>query len=154
MKNEPIFSWDEEKGIASCILSDGKNIYTGFAQCHPEDEDMKGEKTGCEIAYRRAKINVLKSYRDELKLKLSSLNQLYYSMNRSKHFNPKSYENKMLQRQIRMINLDIDTTKEMLASEEQSLKAYLLTKEEFYKHTRIRREGRKKIMELKAKEEN
>ena len=26
MKNEPIFNWDEEAGIASCILSDGEKI--------------------------------------------------------------------------------------------------------------------------------
>ena len=41
MKNEPIFNWDEESGTSSCILSDGEKIYTGFAQCHPDDEDVK-----------------------------------------------------------------------------------------------------------------
>lgn len=59
---------------------------------------MMSEKTGCEIAFRRAKIEVLKSYRDELKIKLEALRQLYYSMNQSNKFNEKSYENKMLQR--------------------------------------------------------
>ena len=54
MKNEPIFSWNEETGTASCILGSNEKIYTGFAQCHPDDADMKGEKTGCEIAFRRA----------------------------------------------------------------------------------------------------
>lgn len=141
MKNEPIFSWNEETGTASCILGSNEKIYTGFAQCHPDDVDMKGEKTGCEIAFRRAKIHALRGFRDELKIKLSALNQLFYTMNKSKHFNPKSYENKMLQRQIRMTNFDLDTAKEMIATEEQNLREYIQKKDEFYNHTRARRKA-------------
>lgn len=139
MKHEPIFNWDEETGISSCILSDGEKIYTGFAQCHPDDSDMKGQKTGCEIAFRRARINALRGYRDELKIQLKALNQLYYSMNISYRFNEKSYENKMLQRQIRQINFDLATAKEMIAAEQESLRAYIKEKDEFYNKTRMRR---------------
>ena len=74
MKNEPIFNWDAETGTAACILSDGKKIFTGLAQCHPDDIDMASEKTGCEIAFKRAKINALREYRDELKASLKALN--------------------------------------------------------------------------------
>lgn len=144
MKHEPIFNWDEDAGIASCILSDGEKVFTGFAQCHPDDKDMSSEKTGCEIAFRRARINALRGYRDELKIKLKALNQLFYSMNRSYKFNEKSYENKMLQRQIRMIDFDLTTTKEMIATEEQSLRQYLSDKDKFYTKTRIRRIERAK----------
>ena len=139
MKNEPIFNWDEETGISSCIVSDGEKVYTGFAQCHPDDEDMKGQKTGCEIAFRRARINALRGYRDELKIQLKALNQLYYSMNRSTKFNEKSYENRMLYRQIRMINFDLTTTKEMIATEQENLRTYIKEKDEFYNKTRMRR---------------
>ena len=139
MKHEPIFNWDEETGISSCILSDGEKIYTGFAQCHPDDSDMKGQKTGCEIAFRRARINALRGYRDELKIQLKALNQLYYSMNLSYRFNEKSYENKMLQRQIRQINFDLATAKEMIATEQESLRVYIKEKDEFYNKTRMRR---------------
>ena len=140
MKNEPIFHWDEETGVSSCILSDGERVYTGFAHCHPDDEDMKGEKTGCEIALRRAKIAALRGYRDELKIRLSALNQYYHSMNMSCTFNEKSHENKMLQRQIRQIKFDLDTTKEMIAGEELSLRAYIKSKDVFYTQTRKRRQ--------------
>lgn len=140
MKHEPIFNWDEKTGTASCILSDGEKVYTGFAQCHPDDEDMKGQKTGCEIAFRRAKINALRGYRDELKIQLKALNQLFYSINKSKKFNSKSYENRMLQRQIRMINFDLATTKEMIANEELNLRAYIKSKDVFYIQTRKRRQ--------------
>ena len=52
MKNtqvNPIFSWDEETGIASCILYNKANnkTYLGIAQCHTDDFDMMNEKTGC-----------------------------------------------------------------------------------------------------------
>lgn len=139
MKHEPIFNWDEETGISSCILSDGEKIYTGFAQCHLDDSDMKGQKTGCEIAFRRARINALRGYRDELKIQLKALNQLYYSMNLSYRFNEKSYENKMLQRQIRQIDFDLATAKEMIATEQESLRTYIKEKDEFYNKTRMRR---------------
>ena len=144
MKHEPIFNWDEDAGVASCILSDGEKVFTGFAQCHPDDKDMSSEKAGCEIAFRRARINALRGYRDELKIKLKALNQLFYSMNKSYRFNEKSYENKMLQRQIRMIDFDLTTTKEMIATEEQSLRQYLSDKDKFYTKTRIRRIERAK----------
>lgn len=140
MKNEPIFHWDENTGVSSCLLSDGEKVYTGFAHCHPDDEDMKGEKTGCEIALRRAKIAALRGYRDELKIRLSALNQYYHSMNMSHRFNEKSYENKMLQRQIRQIKFDLDTTKEMIAAEELSLRTYIKSKDVFYTQTRKRRQ--------------
>lgn len=144
MKHEPIFNWNDETGSASCLLTDGNRYYTGFAQCHPDDIDMMSEKTGCEIAFRRARINALRGYRDELKIKLSALKQLYYSMNKSNKFNPKSYENIMLQRQIRMNTFDLTTTNEMIVVEEQNLRDFLLEKDKFYQKTRIRREARQK----------
>ena len=30
MKHEPIFNWDENSGTASCILTDGQKVFTGF----------------------------------------------------------------------------------------------------------------------------
>lgn len=105
---------------------------------------MKSEKTGCEIAFRRAKIYAMQDYRDELKIKLSALNQLYYSMKHSTHFNEKSYENKMLQRQIHLIKFDLDTAKEIIASEQKNLKEYIDAKDNFYKNTRTRRKNREK----------
>ena len=140
MKNEPIFTWDEDKLMASCIITDRNQTFIGIAQCHPDDADMSSEKTGCEIAFRRAKINALRCFRDELVITLKAYNQLYYSMNQSKQFNPNSYENRMLQRKIRMTNFDLTTTKEILASEEQSLRAYIKSKDVFYTQTRKRRQ--------------
>ena len=143
LNNAPTFYWDEETGMASCVMSDGHKTYIGTARCHEEDADMKSEKTGCEIALYRAKIKVLKEYRDELKIALQALKQLYYSMAHSTHFNEKSYENKMLQRHIKRTTFDLATAKEMIATEEQSLKTYLTEKDKFYAKIRnIRAKGK------------
>ena len=140
MKNEPRFIWDEEDGVATCILTDGKNQFVGEAICHDQDGDMKSEKTGCEIAAKRALIQYLTHIRDnELTPRLKALNQLYYNMKHSNHFNEKSYENKMLQRQIRMTKDDLATIKEELATTKQELNEYISKKEEFYQKVRKQR---------------
>lgn len=139
MKNQPIFEWDAELGLATCILTDGENVFYGTAQCHEDDSDMKNEKTGCEIAFRRARIDSIKYYRDERKTKLAAVNQLYYSINKSKKFNPNSYEAKMLRRQIRMYESDLAVAKEMLVHQQESLIQYIKEKDEFYKHIRANR---------------
>ena len=116
MKRFPDVHWDAETNTATCVLTDAYDKkYIGVAVCHPDDEDMASEKTGCEIALRRANIEYIKSIRDQIKHELGALEHLYYVMNRSKQFNPKSYENIMLQRQIRLKKIDLTTIKEEIA---------------------------------------
>ena len=137
---QPIMKWDAEKRTAYYGLFDADgNLLEGYAYCHEDDLDMMNEKTGLEIARRRAEIKGYKAYKYKLKNKLQALNQLYYSMKHSKKFNPKSYENRMLQRQIQLINFDLETFKEMIVVEEQNLLTYLKEKEKFYKHIRHNR---------------
>ena len=141
MKQEPIFNWDPEEGVASCIIKYKNQTFCGVAMCHEEDKDMMSEKTGMEIAYRRATIDYLKYVRDmELKPALKALKQLYYTMKHSTHFNPNSYENSKLQRHIRMYEFDLETINELIADERKNLKDYIDKKDEFYKKTRIGRQ--------------
>lgn len=131
MKNENIrFSYNN--GITECYIQYDNYVAYGAAKCHPEDSDMQNENTGCEIAMRRATIMLYKHHRDMLKSQLQALNQLYYSMNKSKRFNPNSYENIMLQRQINLIKTDLDTIKEMIVETQNSLKEYIKLKDDFY----------------------
>lgn len=138
MKKLPEIIWDDDLGMTTCLIKDSYGReHIGMAQCHKNDMDMKSEKTGWEIAQRRAEIAALKSYiQDELKPRLRALKQLYYSMNRSKYFNPQSYENKMLWSQICLIKKDLITTKETIAELEEDLMTYLDKKDEFYKKIR------------------
>lgn len=141
MKQEPIFNWDPEEGVASCIVKYKNQTFCGVAMCHEEDKDMMNEKAGMEIAYRRATIDYLKYVRDmELKPALKALKQLYYTMKHSTHFNPKSYENSKLQRHIRMYEFDLETINEIIIDERKNLKDYIDKKDEFYKKTRIGRQ--------------
>ncbi len=140
MKHEPYFEWDPETGTATCVLSDGENIFLGMATCHPEDKDMMNEKTGYHIAQYRAQIEYFKHIRDNvLKPRLAALKQLYFSMNRSKYFNEKSYETRMLQRQIYLTQSDLDLIKQDLDELKKDLMAYLKVKEEFYVKVRENR---------------
>ena len=108
---------------------------------------MKSRRTGEEIAYRRARIEQMRHIRENVKLELQALNQLYYSMKHSMRFNPNSYENKMLQRQIRGKTFDLDTIKEMLATERENLKNMLQEKDKFYNQVRAHRSKAKTIQE-------
>ena len=139
-KRIPDIHWDAETHTATCVLTDTYDKkYIGVAVCHPDDEDMSSEKTGCEIAFRRAQIEYIKSYRDGIKYELRGLKQLYYSMNRSKYFNPKSYENIMIQRQIRLREFDLAMAKEMLAAAQEELMVFINEKEKLYKRIRFNR---------------
>lgn len=134
---EPIIKWDAETGTAYYGLFDADNkLHEGYAHCHADDLDMMNKMTGIEIARHRAEINGYKAYKYKLKNKLDALNQLYYSMKHSKKFNPKSYENIMLQRQIRLIKEDITAVNNIIAEELVFLKVYIAEKEAFYKQLR------------------
>ena len=60
-------------------------------------------------------------------------------MNRSKYFNPKSYENKMLQRQIRQRQEDIEYTNNAIKEAKNKLNYIINEKDKFYKNIRKNR---------------
>ena len=74
-----------------CIIQDHDNIFYGTAKCHPQDNDMKTEKVGCEIAYYRALLKALKKEKEKLTYELKGLQKYYYTMNKSKYFDETSY---------------------------------------------------------------
>ena len=134
---QPEYTWDAEYGIATCTIFYNNKTFTGTANCHPEDTDVMSRLTGQIIAETRATISYLSHIRDnELRPQLNSLLQLYYSMNRSKNFNPKSYEAKMLYRQITLIKNDLEAIKEEITNIKQNLKDYINQKELSYKKIR------------------
>lgn len=138
--NRPIFHYDKETGCSTCIIETKYGKFSGTACCHPDDMDMASEKVGCEIAYSRAAIDSLKYERDNvIKPSLKALKQLYYSMNRSKKFNPKSYEYKMLKRQIECWEFDLAVINDMINTERTWIRDYINTKEALYQNIRANR---------------
>jgi flagellar motility protein MotE (MotC chaperone) len=137
MNKQPVYNWDDELGLAICALEEDGNVFYGMAQCHPDDSDMKSQKTGLEIAHRRAIIQAIRhKINNELKPQLAILKETYYTMKHSSKFQPKSYENKMLQRKLKQIELDLATFKDMLNAERASLRNLINEKDEFYKKIR------------------
>ena len=138
--NRPIFHYDKETGCSTCIIETKYGKFSGTACCHPDDMDMASEKVGCEIAYSRAAIDSLKYERDNvIKPSLKALKQLYYSMNHSKKFNPKSYEYKMLKRQIECWEFDLAVINDMINTERTWIRDYINTKEALYQNIRANR---------------
>lgn len=139
-KIKPIFHYDKETGCSTCVIETKYGKFSGTACCHPDDMDMASEKVGCEIAYSRAAIDSLKYERDNIiKPSLKALKQLYYSMRHSKKFNPKSYENKMLKRQIENWEMDLNNINTMIKSEKDWIRDYINTKEILYTNIRNNR---------------
>lgn len=148
MRREPVFEWNEENGQAYCVITDNKDrMFIGMATCHPDDADMQSRRTGEEIAFRRARIENLRAVRSDLDNELRALNQLYHSMKNSTRFNPKSYENIMLQRRIRATTFDLTTVKEMLATERENLRNLIQEKDKFYNQIRAHRNKANSIKE-------
>ena len=131
--------WDGEKGLGKATIRYHGNEYIGFAKCHPDDNDMKSEKVSYEIALSRAYVKALKEIVKESKLKLEALNHYYHSVKNSKKYTPGSYENKMLQKQIKMYQNDIVLIRMEIFKEEQDNLYYIQNKEKFYQKIRINR---------------
>ena len=137
MNKQPEYTWSERYGTATCTLFYKNYEFTGVANCHPDDQDMMSKLTGQTIAEYRATIKYLRFIRDcELQPRLKALKQLYYSMNHSKYFDPKSYEAKMLYRQINILKEDLKENKYLIDFTKQELETYLITKERDHKQLR------------------
>lgn len=143
MKDKTLFDWDEENGIASCILTDGNNhTFYGEARCHPKDQDMKSEKTGYAIALRRAYIKALCYYRDnECKPTIKALKKYYNSICNNKDFDKTNYMVKRLYKHIMIAEKDLEAVRELIAEERKSLYEYIDQKDEFYHKIRNRRQA-------------
>ena len=137
------YTFDEESGSSLCLLEtkhDG--TFIGTAQCREEDRDMINEKTGCEIAYRRAKIKYVENKRDKLANELAGLKKYYFTVCKSKYYNPDGYMETMLKKQIEMREEDLDYIKDTLAEYKYSLKDYMKRKGDFYDKIRKTRKAK------------
>lgn len=143
--NYPKFTWDPQTGKATCTITDGHNLFTGTAICHPDDLDMISEKTGCMIAQIRAEIKYYIHSRDNDILPcLKVLKHTYNCMKQSSHFSEKSNESRLMRRQIRQQEFDLIVVRQLLTERKQQLKTFLEEKDKFYKKVRSLREHQSK----------
>ena len=114
-KNCTKIKWDEDMGYAECLIYYKNQVFEGSAVCHKDDMEHKSRTVGESLAQYRATRYYLAWVRDnEVLPQLKALNQLYYSMKHSTQFNPKSYEAKMLFRQIHQKKEDIEGIRQLI----------------------------------------
>ena len=146
MKNI-IDSWDEERGVARCIIkyktSSGLMIDgIGIAECHPDDSQFMSALTGGIIAEYRAQIDLFKKINAyEIKPGIMALKHVYCTMVNSKHYNPKSYEATRLKKELAHLMDEYDENKIVIQNIKNDLANYIRKKDEFYKRIR---EGKNK----------
>ena len=105
---------------------------------------MISERTGCELAFRRAKLQYLRAVRDaEIKPALSALEHLYGSMVHSTKFEANSYEARTIRKHIHQTKFELATIKEMIAIEYQGITDYIQGKDKVYKRIREKEKGQK-----------
>lgn len=139
--SKPIFEWQNDTKLATCKIIINNSIeLQGQAICHPDDFDFANEKTGCDIANSRALIKLYKWYKNnEVIPQLKAFQNFYKSIKDSKYFNSKSYENKMLQRQIRSLENELAIVNDFIADEKEMLDDYIEKKDNFYQRVRSMR---------------
>jgi hypothetical protein len=59
-------------------------------------------------------------------------------MESSTHFNPKSYEGRMVRHQLRTIENELNTISQEIAEEEKFLTEYIMNKEKLYQRLRAK----------------
>jgi Na+-transporting NADH:ubiquinone oxidoreductase subunit NqrB len=142
-KKKPTYTWNQETGEATYTIYYKNLTFTGNANCHPDDEDMKNQMMGLTIAESRATLAYLRHVRDnDLRPQLKSLKQLMYSMNHSKQYNRKSYEARMLYRHIQMLEEDMKNIAEDISRIKYFLWRYMLEKEELHQTLREKRKAK------------
>lgn len=146
MNDKFLTYWNPDDKQASCIIREGNEVFYGTAWCHPDDKDMANENTGTSYAIMRANIKMLQHKKNNVyRPSLKALKHLQSCMEISTHYNSKSYEAKMLQRQINYYEDMITITEKMIDDIREELKSTIDKKDEFYKKIRKARNQSDKI---------
>ncbi len=131
MGKQPEFTYDEASGITSCAIILDDFLYGfGIAECADEDRDVMSARTGRQIAELRAQINLLQNYKNrELHPGLKALLHLKGTMVNSKKYNPKSYEAKRLEKEIKHFQEDIKDINAAIEVQKEILQDYIKAKD-------------------------
>lgn len=118
------YSYDSGHAKATLLL-DGRE-FVGEAHLHPEDAENESQRKGYTLAETRAYIKVLQHHiQNELKPALKALKHLNCCIQQSKNYNPKSYEARMLTRNLRLLDEELQECKSELNILKDQYHAYL-----------------------------
>ena len=129
--------WNEELGLAQCVITDFSNgvILSGYGRaiCHDDDTRWKRASTGKYIAMTRAQIDILRKKRDyELKPSIMAIEHIISTMTNSKKYNPDSYEAKRVKKELKNLKNDLHMINTIIKDEQASLKTYLDAKDKLH----------------------
>ena len=118
------YSYNSGHAKATLLLNGRKFI--GEAHLHPEDVSIESQRSGYTLAEMRAGIKVLQHHiQNELKPALKALKHLNCCIQQSKSYNPKSYEARMLTRNLRLLDEELQDCKGELNILKDQYHAYL-----------------------------
>lgn len=133
------YQYNEEHGNSYFYIEYNGLSMCGQAKCHPDDTDMKSERTGLTIAEARAHIQMLKAKKKyEIQPKIDVLYHLLTNIQSSKNHNPKAYESCMLRSQLAHWEGQLAEINADIADEEKYLKEYVDQKDKLYRKLRAR----------------
>lgn len=132
IKKEPQYYFDEESGVAGCVLFYNDKEIEGSALCHPQDEDMKSEKVGCHIAESRALTKYYKVLREETIVSLRALNEYYDKLKKNEYYDENSFPVILLKQTIEEKEKELKEIRALIKEEQKELYTYINLKDKMY----------------------
>ena len=139
MKQNLIEHWDEEHGVARCVLkyrmSSGAYLEgIGIAECHSEDIAFMSRLTGSVIAQYRAELDLLKKINQyEISPSIMAVKHIYCTMTNSKRYNPDSYEANRIKKELAHLMDEYTENKNLMKIIKEELKQYIEQKDKLYR---------------------
>lgn len=139
-KREEEFDWDEATGTCICKITTNFGEFYGNACCHYDDRDMQSQRTGEQIAYHRALINMLKyEKRCILMPQIKVLEHLQSILNSKKKCAESDlYAAITLKRQLTNLKFELQIVRDNIEGEREQLREYINKKEEMYQRIRAK----------------
>ena len=133
------FTYDTDKHLTTCTRNVHNRLYIGHSQCHPHDYDFESKLVGQHYAYTRSMIREMCALRDDYKTQLKMLKHVYNIYEQNDDIDIDSVECKVMRRQMRLLERDIQEMKELISTTREDLRTTMLEKDKLYDKLRAKR---------------
>ena len=133
------FTYDTDKHLTTCTRNVHNRLYIGHSQCHPHDYDFESKLVGQHYAYTRSMIREMCALRDDYKTQLKMLKHVYNIYEQNDDIAIDSVECKVMRRQMRLLERDIQEMKELISTTRKDLRTTMLEKDKLYDKLRAKR---------------
>lgn len=133
------FTYDTDKHLTTCTRNVHNRLYIGHSQCHPHDYDFESKLVGQHYAYTRSMIREMCALRDDYKTQLKMLKHVYNIYEQNDDIDIDSVECKVMRRQMRLLERDIQEMKELISTTRKDLRTTMLEKDKLYDKLRAKR---------------